>query len=71
MPLGNVGLKTDGEFNEMSDCLCRLFIRGAREFTGSLKIGGDVISNMDSPYKCHTAIPFCSCPCTVITYLEY
>jgi hypothetical protein len=66
--MGNVGLKSDGEFKEKSDCCCRLFIRGAREFTGSIKIDGNIIANMVSPYKCHSAIPFCSCPFTVIIF---
>jgi len=34
MPLGNVGLTTNGTFEEKSDWCCRLFIRAAREFKG-------------------------------------
>jgi len=29
-----------------------------------LRIDGDVITNLDVPYKCHSAIPCCSCPCS-------
>jgi len=53
-----------GTFKESSGCCCRCFLKCAREFKGTLKIGEFPVSTLNAPFKCHNPLPICSCFCS-------